>query len=221
MVPPPDANADKDKRDAEYRRRILDAARRLMEQHGTDAVNMYQIAQEAGIGQGTLYRRFEHTGEIYSELLRTNLEHFVGKLEADFAGSDGSEQSDRTDRNGLPALDRLEACVARLVDYIDENADFLYSINCMYASKKDAMPFMRPSLLRLRKLLNHLLQQAIPEHQHQAIDTRLYTHFIIMAIMPESYMYVRRNLGYDKERLGVGIRQLFIDNLRQKETTNE
>ncbi len=212
MVPPPDANVDKDKRDADYRRRILDAARRLMDQHGADAVNMYQIAQEAGIGQGTLYRRFEHTGEIYSELLRTNLEHFVGGLEADFAGSEG---------NDLTALARLEACVARLVDYIDENADFLYAINCMYASKKDAMPFMRPSMLRLRNLLNGLLQHAVPAHQQHNFDTRLYTHFLIMAVLPESYMFARRNLGYDKDRFGVSIRQMFIDNLRQKETTDE
>lgn len=212
MIPPLDANADKDKRDAEYRRRILDAARRLMDQHGADAVNMYQIAQEAGIGQGTLYRRFEHTGEIYSELLRTNLERFVGKLETDFVGGHGDDQ---------PALDRLEACVARLVDYIDENADFLYAINCMYASKKDAMPFMRPSMMRLRSLLNVLLQQAVPDRQQHEFDTKLYTHFIIMAVLPESYRFARRNLGYDKDRFGVGIRQMFIDNLRRKETADE
>lgn len=212
MVPPPDANADKDKRDAEYRRRILDAARRLMDQHGTEAVNMYQIAQEAGIGQGTLYRRFEHTGEIYSELLRTNLERFVGKLEADFADSSGNSQ---------PAIDRLEACVARLVDYIDENSDFLYAINCMYASKKDAMPFMRPSMMRLRGLLNDLLQQAVPASRQPDFDAQLYTQCIIMAVLPESYLFARRNLGYDKDRFGAGIRQMFIDNLRTKEAAEQ
>lgn len=212
MVPPPDANADKDKRDAEYRRRILDAARRLMDQHGADAVNMYQIAQEAGIGQGTLYRRFEHTGEIYSELLRTNLERFVGKLEDDFADSNGNVQ---------PALDRLEACVARLVDYIDENFDFLFAINCMYASKMDAMPFMRPSMMRLRELLDRLVQQAVPARLLPDFDTRLYTHFIIMAAMPESYKFACRILGYDKDRFFAGIRQMYIDNLRRKENANE
>ncbi len=37
---------------------LLDAARRLIAEHGADAVSMDDIAAEAGVGKGTLFRRF-------------------------------------------------------------------------------------------------------------------------------------------------------------------
>src|SRR5512139_3108212 len=37
---------------------LLDAARRLVADRGPDAVTMDDIANEAGVGKGTLFRRF-------------------------------------------------------------------------------------------------------------------------------------------------------------------
>jgi AcrR family transcriptional regulator len=37
---------------------LLDAARRLIAQHGADAVTMDDVASAAGVGKGTLFRRF-------------------------------------------------------------------------------------------------------------------------------------------------------------------
>jgi AcrR family transcriptional regulator len=43
---------------AENRRRILAAAVRLFAEHGAGNVSMDQVAAEAGVGKGTLFRRF-------------------------------------------------------------------------------------------------------------------------------------------------------------------
>src|SRR6478736_7237883 len=37
---------------------LLDAARRLIAEHGADAVTMDDVATAAGVGKGTLFRRF-------------------------------------------------------------------------------------------------------------------------------------------------------------------
>jgi AcrR family transcriptional regulator len=37
---------------------LLEAARRLIDEHGTDAVTMDAVAAAAGVGKGTLFRRF-------------------------------------------------------------------------------------------------------------------------------------------------------------------
>lgn len=51
------------------RRKILDAAERLFELHGTDNVSMDAIAEAAGVGKGTLYRRFgDRRGLAYAIL---------------------------------------------------------------------------------------------------------------------------------------------------------
>ncbi|MGH3638149.1 MAG: TetR/AcrR family transcriptional regulator, partial [Mycobacterium sp.] len=43
---------------ARNRALLLDAARRLISEHGTEAVTMDDVATAAGVGKGTLFRRF-------------------------------------------------------------------------------------------------------------------------------------------------------------------
>jgi AcrR family transcriptional regulator len=51
------------------RRKVLDAAERLFTERGLSAVTMDEIAAAAGVGKGTLYRRFTDTGGLAVALL--------------------------------------------------------------------------------------------------------------------------------------------------------
>jgi AcrR family transcriptional regulator len=202
---PPTESDPKELRDSEYRRRILAAASRLLEQNGIDAVNMYQIAQEAGIGQGTLYRRYEHSGEIYSDLFRTSLEQFVDDLEQ-FCGRTSS----------LTAFEQLYQVIARLVDYIDDKAELLSAISCMYAGKKSLLLHKRPIILRLHSILADLFTRGCSEGEAARIDVTLTVHFLLSALAPEQYFHHRDSLGYSKERYTASLRRLFIDGLQKR-----
>ncbi|MDL2229791.1 TetR/AcrR family transcriptional regulator, partial [Treponema sp. OttesenSCG-928-L16] len=71
-------NTKAERRDAaENRRRILEAAQRLFDQNGVEQVSMNQIALEARIGPGTLYRRYRNKSELCLELIKDSVdEHF-------------------------------------------------------------------------------------------------------------------------------------------------
>jgi AcrR family transcriptional regulator len=62
---PPRERADA----ARNRRKVLDAAERLFAQHGIAAVTMDEVAAAAGVGKGTLYRRFTDKGGLAVALL--------------------------------------------------------------------------------------------------------------------------------------------------------
>jgi AcrR family transcriptional regulator len=64
-TPPPKERADA----ARNRAAILDAAGRLFAEHGVDAVSMDQVATAAGVGKGTLFRRFGDKAGLAAALL--------------------------------------------------------------------------------------------------------------------------------------------------------
>jgi AcrR family transcriptional regulator len=70
------------RKDAERnRRRILDTARTLFAEHGLD-VTLNDIAHVAGVGVGTVYRRFPDRDRLIEELFEENLERVVSMIEA-------------------------------------------------------------------------------------------------------------------------------------------
>lgn len=69
-----EAKGRTERRDAaENRKRILDAAIKLFEQHGVEQVSMNQIAMEAQIGSGTLYRRYKNKSDLCLDLIKDNI----------------------------------------------------------------------------------------------------------------------------------------------------
>ncbi|CUR56546.1 Regulatory protein, TetR [metagenome] len=54
---------------ARNRRMLLDAAQRLVQQCGPQAVTMEAVAHEAGVGKGTVFRRFESRSGLMAALL--------------------------------------------------------------------------------------------------------------------------------------------------------
>ncbi|MGZ4166880.1 MAG: TetR/AcrR family transcriptional regulator [Solirubrobacteraceae bacterium] len=65
------------RRDAERnRQRILDAARELFAEQGL-GVTLNDIAHHAGVGVGTVYRRFPDKSQLIEELFEQRLEDFV------------------------------------------------------------------------------------------------------------------------------------------------
>lgn len=63
--PPPAPRADA----VRNRERLLEAAARLIEQHGVEAVTMDDIAATARVGKGTVYRRFGNRAGLMAALL--------------------------------------------------------------------------------------------------------------------------------------------------------
>jgi AcrR family transcriptional regulator len=86
--------------------KMLDAAARLFGTQRFHEVRMEDIAAEAGVGKGTLYRYFSDKEELYLALLERASKQILARLEDDLraAGSPG---------------DRLRAVVAGIIDFFD------------------------------------------------------------------------------------------------------
>jgi len=120
-----DGNATRSHREAlvlqkaETRRRILDAARKVFLRAGYLDANLNEVAREAGVGKGTLYRHFENKAELYLAMLSEHGEAFTREL----AGA--------VDRDG-PVAKQLEQLAYFYLDFWERHPDHFQIIWAMH-----------------------------------------------------------------------------------------
>lgn len=190
----------REERDSDFRRRILSTAKTLFQTHNIEDVTMHQIAKEAGVGQGTLYRRYSHIGDVCSDLLRSTTNQFLTSLEAEIAEN----------KPDLSAMKQLSECVVRIIDFIDEKATLLSTIVSMHTDKRSFSLHKKPLFVRLHNLMAPLVIRAVEQGEIQPIDVTLTVNTILASLIPDQYLYHREVLGYTKEQFTEGICRLFV-----------
>jgi AcrR family transcriptional regulator len=100
---------------AENRRRVLAAACRLFGEHGAANVSMDQVAAAAGVGKGTLFRRFGDRAGLARAILS---EHEAGLQDTLIRGEPPAGP-------GAPARERLVAFGRAYLEFLEANADTL------------------------------------------------------------------------------------------------
>ena len=112
------------------RERILCAAMRLIERDGVEAVSMDDVAAEAGVGKGTLYRRFGDR----SSLLRALIE------EPERAFQESLIRGAPPLGPGAAPEDRLHAFGDALLGFLDGHAAFIEAAETLEGVKRYAHP---------------------------------------------------------------------------------
>jgi len=108
---PPPERADA----ARNRRRILEAAERLLKERGVAGVSMDDVASEAGVGKGTLYRRFGDKAGLGIAVLD----------ERERELQDAILRGPPPLGPGAPSRKRLKAFVRAYLDYAWRNLELL------------------------------------------------------------------------------------------------
>jgi AcrR family transcriptional regulator len=211
MPQPKMVRARVERRDAmEHRRRILEVARKLFAEQGVGAVSMHQIAKSAGIGQGTLYRRYAHKGELCMDLLSERNECFVEEMRALLAG-----------KRSATALERLDGALECVINFFEEQGALLgpiagatlHHFPCEEGGKP---PTFESSSLHtwLYELLILLISEAVEQGEIGALDVAFTADAILATINPLVYLFQRRERGYSSERILQGVRHIYVEGMR-------
>ncbi len=188
---------------AEHRRHILDVARRLFAEHGVDDVSMHGIARAAGVGQGTLYRRYAHKGELCMALLGENVARVQEELRMYLASCAPSTS----------ARAQLDYVLSRHVAFNEENAPLLSAmLEASYGNRR-AAHYDNPFYLAQHETVETLLQRAVARGELPPLDTAYVADAILASLEIGLYIHQRTRLGFTPERIMGSIRQLYIDGL--------
>ena len=180
----------------ENRRRILEAAREAFAEGGVDGTSMHRIGRAAGVGQGTLYRHFEHKGALCSALLAEEIEGFVGEMQR------------RTEGRG-PALGRLKWFLGWVASFNEKHGPLLGAIRDAAAGERRTELYGNPFYEGLRDTAVELLDEAVGGGEVSPdLDVECLADAFLAALNIDLYLYQRHQLGMERERIVGGLRSL-------------
>lgn len=194
------AYARRERRDAaEHRRRILAVAHHLFALHGVAAVSMSQIAKDALVGQGTLYRRYRNKGELCMDVMRERHECFVHEV------AEGQHELATS-----PALERLDDLVTKSVGFLEEHSPLLGpsagSLACsMPHDRQEPAPFYA----WLGTLVTSLLTEAVKAGELAPLDIPYTVDALLACLNPNVYQFQRQERGFTPERITAGLRRIY------------
>ncbi|WP_405865786.1 MULTISPECIES: TetR/AcrR family transcriptional regulator [unclassified Streptomyces] len=169
---------------ARNRARLLEAAARLIAEHGVAGVTMEAVAAAAEVGKGTVFRRFgDRTG-----LLTALLDHSAKKLQADFLGGPPPLGP------GAPAVERLRAFGVAVLYRAVEQLDLQLA-----AQPEPTRRFSHPSIRALHTHTLVLLRQIVPR-----ADCELLAQTLMAYLDPALIHHLTRQCGMPMERLEAG-----------------
>ncbi len=169
------------------RERILCAARTLLTEQGAEALTMQAVATAAGVGKGTVFRRFGDRDGLTQALLDEYMRDFQ---EAFLHGPPPLGP-------GAPPGERLEAFIVELVR---RQADHLhFALAAETQSGRTPAPAYGTLLIHIAALVN----QIDPE-----LDERVLAGFILNAIAPPVLHRMHSQLHVDTPALQASARAL-------------
>lgn len=168
---------------ARNRRLLLATAARLIAEKGADALTMDCLAERAGMGKGTIFRRFGSRSGLMFALLDQSEKDFQRAILAGPAPlGPGAEPRERLLAFGRAAVDRFE-----MVGELQESADV-----------SSPQRFEVPARRFVRQHIGMLLRQSGlgPDG-----DVELLAFALLGALEPATLMYQRRSAGIPAERI--------------------
>ncbi|WP_244299880.1 TetR/AcrR family transcriptional regulator [Rubrobacter xylanophilus] len=187
---------------ARNRERILAAARSLFAERGVTGVTMSEIARAAGVGKGTLYRRFPNKGLLCEALLDEPTRAFQRRV------------MELVAENESGALEKLGRFLEEMVFFTEENLELLYGGQEPLCGSARVERFSHPAYDWQRWTVLVLLRQAEREGEiRENLDLEYLAHALLAPLAVDLYYYQRYVLGFSPERIARGLRDLASERL--------
>jgi AcrR family transcriptional regulator len=185
---------------ARNRARNLETARRLVGRRPNREICMDELARAAGVGKGTLYRRFADRSSLCLALLDESERKLQTRVLANFGMP-----------LGTPAATQLTTLLDELVGFVIENAALLAEARAF--ERGHPARFDIPVHAWRRMALTRLIAQASREGAVQEIDAEIAADLILAALDPDLVVWRLENAA-GPDAL-VALRRAYLDHFRR------
>lgn len=177
---------------------ILKTAERLFAERGVANVCMAEIAEAAGVGKGTLYRRFAGKAELCLALLDSQMSEFQAEALARFR---------RQSAEGATHLAQLADFLEALVAFTEIHAPLLSEVERGGLLRVDA-PLNVPHFWQFMTVSALLRAAARRGEVSDGLDLDYVGEALLAPLQIDIFRYQRDARGYSLERIADGLRGL-------------
>lgn len=174
---------------ARNREALLEAARRLLQRHGPEGITMDAVACEAGVGKGTLFRRFGDRASLFRALVDDRERAF----------QEGFIRGPAPLGPGAPVPERLTAFGHAMFELIEDHGPLLAESTPV----NPGLWYGHPVYLSYRTHLMALLTELVGGQRAPYL-----ADVLLAALDPDLVLYQRQVLGLSTEELERGWAQL-------------
>jgi AcrR family transcriptional regulator len=175
---------------ARNRVRILAAAEQLIAERGVEDVSMGEIATAAGVGKGTLFRRFnDRVG-----LMHALLDEHERELQEDMIRGEPPVGP------GAPAVERIVAFGRRVLEHLDRHGELLMAAE---TGRRAGVRFNADVYVFYRTHLHSLVREAVP-----GADADYLADALLAPLGADFHLYLTRRRELPLERIQDGYEDL-------------
>lgn len=179
---------------------ILQTAENLFAARGVAEVNMADIAQAAGVGKGTLYRRFANKGELCLALMDSQMREFQDNMLARLR---------QMTLNGAPRLEQLAFFLDALVYFSDDHLPLLCEVQRTGSLRHVVESSLDRPLYWQYLTINALLGAAVDAAEvSPELDVDYMTEALLAPLTADAFRFQRQVRGFTLSRISAGLRQL-------------
>lgn len=184
----PIAGAHHERADAAANRaRILEAAVQVLAERGAEGTSLDAVASAAGVGKGTIFRRFGDRSGLFQALMYEHLRVF----------QDAFMFGPPPLGPGAPAHERLAAFLDGLLDLYDDHLEVTLAL------ERDRLAPPIGGYLALSLHVESLIGEICP-----ALDAPIIAQLLLNALNPYLVRYLRREAGVSLQSIKASIRPL-------------
>lgn len=174
----------------------------MFDKYGVEEVSMHRIAQETGIGQGTLYRRYPSKNRLCFSLMEKKFLELTAEIEQFLS-----------DSRLLSVRERLSGMMTKLIVSLDNDLENLKALfnSQRLEEAKDCLFEVQPILFITSKV-KELFFEAVAQQELIELDADFASIMIASALKPEVIFYLH-DLGYDSNQIAEKYCQCAIEPL--------
>lgn len=185
----------------EKNRKIINTAIEIFSEKGFNKTTMQEIAEEAGVGKGTIYRFFNSKEDMVSSLLEISIDEISEQISSAISPLDDP-------------LEKMKAIIKVELDYYYANRNLArFLVREMWGYQSKFLDHIRKIRESRATTIEQIIEEGMQKNQFKTLDPQTITASLEGMILASTIYWFTFHDEYPKKQIEENINRLFFQGI--------